>query len=226
MNNSNYYEKKYLKYKYKYFQAKQLTIGQMLEEMRLTEAQCQAHSEPAKEEYTIIKVNDRAPCNDGGLVELKADKIYLLSGIISCIGIIVRTVTPAHGDFIWNKTGYTIHLTHGSIPSASHFGDDGLYPRGVRVIDKLNAFIDQNKDKDILIEFIVSTLQADFLNNRIKEIPARFMDVSNRRTKIEPTKKVLNKLVETFNKTKPDIIIDYIYGKGQYKFSPEVFSEV
>lgn len=132
------YYKKYLKYKAKYFQLKLLNNYE-------------------------VKISDENP---SGIVDFDLSNrlnIYQISGIISCIGIVIRSYTE-DGYTVNVNAGKAVHFIHTDHSDESHFIDkpdterreSQLTQMGKDVIKNFEGFIVENSDYEIQLDFITS----------------------------------------------------------------------
>ena len=122
------YFKKYLKYKKKYMDLKS--------QMKVN-----------------VEISDE---NKLGLVKLNNDKIYVISGIICCIGIIIRSFNV---DALANLNlldGLSVHFIDG-LDERAHFTDEGLTESGGEVIDVLKRFILENRMNNIQLDLVTNS---------------------------------------------------------------------
>ena len=140
------YYKKYIKYKAKYFQLKS-------NDLRL---------------LTKYKV-DKSDDNENGIVDFDLSNrlnTYEFTGIISCIGIVIRSYSEPPNpweDLIINY-GRAVHLVHSEQSDNAHFMDkpgsdrqeSELTQLGEIIISDFENFIEIHNDNKIQIDFITS----------------------------------------------------------------------
>jgi len=182
------YHKKYLKYKSKYFQLKSLG------------------------KYDVEISNG----NPLGIVEFVTSEqfsSYQISGIISCIGIVVRSYKEIECGLIKLINGQAVHFIHGDLnqdhkyPDQPHFidipeGKSKLTDQGNVVIKKFENFINENKENKIQLDFITS---GD--SNNIHK----------------STQYMVNTLIERFKKLTCDIEIKQHKGISSITITPQIW---
>ena len=175
------YFKKYLKYKIKYMDLK----SQM--------------------KYVNVEISDE---NKLGLVRLGTINQYVISGIQSCIGIIIRSFKEDDSGGVNVLSGLAIHFIDG-VDDSAHFINEGITEFGKQVIEKLEMFILENKENNIQLDLITNSIKnkgrhdsTEMMIQKLVELFSLFVDTNN---------------IENFE-------IKYTLNTGRLEFDPKTWN--
>ena len=146
--------------------------------------------------------------NTLGLVKLDSNNSYYISGILSCIGIVIRSFKYGqYGDIIFCD-GLAIHFIDGLEKMVAHFTENGITKFGDLVIDELKKFIKTNKKCKIQLDLITNSK-----NNKRHELTEKII-------------KQLNELFTLFVKENEvkNFEIKYTLNTGRIEFNPKIWN--
>jgi hypothetical protein len=122
-----------------------------------------------------IEITENNPL---GIVELNFKKEYIISGIICCIGIIIRSFTEDNNTGNINLiSGLAVHFINGI--DNNHFTEKGITDFGNQVIKNLKIFIKDNKKNKIQLDLITNRSTPNSIIREIKNIFIKNKKITN-----------------------------------------------